>query len=138
MTSRRTAVVTIVGSNYLARASVLRASVRRWHPEWEFVTVVVDGEGEQVPLDVAFQACKRRRGEDVDGERDRVPEGSQALKEAGDLGAAAHEAGVVIGVRAWTMKQGVRIRPASNEFSTRQGTGITTDDGWGVNPTATQ
>ncbi len=41
-TTPRTAVVTIVGSNYLSRAGVLRASVRRHHPEWEFVTVVVD------------------------------------------------------------------------------------------------
>ncbi len=41
-TPRRTAVVTIVGSNYLSRAGVLRASVRRHQPDWEFVTVVVD------------------------------------------------------------------------------------------------
>jgi hypothetical protein len=44
LTRRRTAVVTIVGSNYLARAGVLRDSVRRWQPDWDFVTVAVDVE----------------------------------------------------------------------------------------------
>jgi glycosyltransferase involved in cell wall biosynthesis len=42
LTRHGTAVVTIVGSNYLARASVLRDSLRRWQPDWDVVTVVVD------------------------------------------------------------------------------------------------
>lgn len=42
MTVHRVAAVTIVGSNYLGRASVLASSVREYAPDWDFFTLVVD------------------------------------------------------------------------------------------------